>query len=71
METMWIEIGEFTLRAPVTAGTNLALAVQRPLFPPPQSRAGGAFEALEWLLLDDGDRDFRGGLQARVPARAV
>jgi hypothetical protein len=28
METMWIEIGEFTLRAPVTAGTNLALAVQ-------------------------------------------
>ena len=28
METMWIEIGELTIRAPVTAGTNLALAVQ-------------------------------------------
>ena len=32
METMWIEIGEFTIRAPVTAGTNLALAVQCALY---------------------------------------
>ena len=28
METTWIEIGGFTIRAPVTAGTNLVLAVQ-------------------------------------------
>lgn len=28
METTWIEVGGLTIRAPVTAGTNLALAVQ-------------------------------------------
>lgn len=28
METTWIEIGGFTIRAPVTAATNLVLAVQ-------------------------------------------
>ncbi len=32
METMWIGIGGLTLRAPVTAGTNLALAVQCTLY---------------------------------------
>ncbi len=32
METTWIEIGGLTIRAPVTAGTNLALAVQCALY---------------------------------------
>lgn len=32
METTWIEIGGFVIRAPVTAGTNLALAVQCALY---------------------------------------
>ena len=32
METTWIEIGGFAIRAPVTAGTNLALAVQCALY---------------------------------------
>ena len=32
METTWIEIGRFLIRAPVTAGTSLALAVQCTLY---------------------------------------
>lgn len=32
MESTWIEIGGLTIRAPVTAGTNLALAVQCALY---------------------------------------
>ena len=32
METTWIEIGGFVIRAPVTAGTNLVLAVQCALY---------------------------------------
>jgi hypothetical protein len=32
MDTTWIEIGGLTIRAPVTAGTNLALAVQCSLY---------------------------------------
>ncbi len=32
METTWIEIGGFVIRAPVTAATNLALAVQCALY---------------------------------------
>ena len=47
METMWIEIGEFTLRAPVTAGTNLALAVQCVLYSR-RLRAGPEARSRRW-----------------------
>ncbi len=50
METTWIEIGGFMIRAPVTAGTNLILAVQCVLYfrslragPEARSRLWGGF----------------------------
>ena len=50
METTWIEIGGFVIRAPVTAGTNLILAVQCVLYfrrlraePEARSRLWGGF----------------------------
>ncbi len=50
METTWIEIGGFMIRAPVTAGTNLVLAVQCVLYfhslragPGARSRLWGGF----------------------------
>ena len=50
METTWIEIGGFVIRAPVTAGTNLVLAVQCVLYfrslragPGARSRLWGGF----------------------------
>ena len=54
MDTMWIEMGRLTMRAPVTAGTNLVLAVQcalyfRSLRAEPEARArlwGGFFSMM-------------------------
>jgi hypothetical protein len=50
METTWIELGGFTIRAPVTAATNLALAVQCVIYfrslragPGARSRLWGGF----------------------------
>ena len=53
METTWIEMGGFVIRAPVTAATNLVLGLQCSLYfrglkssPGPRSRLWGGFFAM-------------------------